>query len=97
MKRIREGQIAVQLDPVSSAGRSALGRILYRARRYEEALPHLRRAVERSLAALQPITVWVMSTLRWAGMIKPLLHMRKQRADFQRRVFRGRHGARLCA
>jgi tetratricopeptide (TPR) repeat protein len=43
---IREGEIAVQLDPVSSAGQSALGRFLYRARRYREALPHLQRAVE---------------------------------------------------
>jgi eukaryotic-like serine/threonine-protein kinase len=43
---IREGQSAVQLDPLSSWVQSSLGRFLYRARRYEEALPHLMRAVE---------------------------------------------------
>ena len=43
---IREGRIAVQLDPLSSFVQSSLGRFLYRARRYEEALPHLERAVE---------------------------------------------------
>jgi tetratricopeptide (TPR) repeat protein len=43
---IREGQIAVQLDPLSSATQSGLGRFLYRARRYEEALSYLKRAVE---------------------------------------------------
>jgi serine/threonine-protein kinase len=43
---IREGQIAVQLDPLSSLVQSSLGRFLYRARRYGEALPHLERAVE---------------------------------------------------
>jgi eukaryotic-like serine/threonine-protein kinase len=43
---IKEGRIAVQLDPLSSATQSGLGRFLYRARRYEEALPHLKRAVE---------------------------------------------------
>ena len=51
---IREGRIVVQLDPVSSGSHSALGRFLYRAHRYEEALPHLLRAVElepRSLTA----------------------------------------------
>ena len=42
---IREGQIAVQLDPLSS-GASVLGRILLRARRYQEALPYLQRGVE---------------------------------------------------
>jgi Tfp pilus assembly protein PilF len=41
---IREDQIAQQLDPLSSMTQSALGRFLYRARRYEEALPHLQRA-----------------------------------------------------
>jgi tetratricopeptide (TPR) repeat protein len=44
----------MQLDPVSSETHSALGRFLYRAYRYEEALPHLLRAVElepRSLTA----------------------------------------------
>ena len=43
---IREGQIIVQIDPVSSAAHSALGRFLYGARRYEEALPHQLRAFE---------------------------------------------------
>ena len=42
---IREGQIAVQLDPLSS-GASLLGRILIRARRYQEALPYLERGIE---------------------------------------------------
>ena len=42
---IREGQIAVQLDPLSS-GASVLGRFLLRARRYQEALPYLQRGVE---------------------------------------------------
>ncbi len=43
---IKEGEFAVQLDPLSSETRTALGRFLYRARRYQEALPHLLRAVE---------------------------------------------------
>lgn len=42
---IREGQIAVQLDPLSS-GASLLGRFLLRAKRYQEALPYLLRGVE---------------------------------------------------
>ena len=43
---IAEGRIAAQLDPLSSTTQSALGRFLYRARKYGEALPHLQRAVE---------------------------------------------------
>jgi serine/threonine-protein kinase len=42
---IKEGQIAVQLDPLS-AGASLLGRFLIRAKRYQEALPYLLRGVE---------------------------------------------------
>jgi tetratricopeptide (TPR) repeat protein len=44
---VREGRIAAQLDPLSSETQTALGRFLYRARRYEEALAHLQLAVER--------------------------------------------------
>jgi tetratricopeptide (TPR) repeat protein len=44
----------VQLDPVSSATQSALGRFLYWAHRYEEALPHLLRAVELEPRSLTP-------------------------------------------
>jgi tetratricopeptide (TPR) repeat protein len=43
---ISEGQIAVQLDPVSSATQASMGRFLYRARRYQEAILRLKRAVE---------------------------------------------------
>jgi Tfp pilus assembly protein PilF len=39
---IREGQIGVQLDPLSSPSQTFLGRFLYRARRDEEAVPHLK-------------------------------------------------------
>ncbi len=51
---VREGQIIVQLDPVSSSARSALGRFLYRAHKYDEALPHLLRAVELEPQSLTP-------------------------------------------
>ncbi|MGH9968882.1 MAG: tetratricopeptide repeat protein [Pyrinomonadaceae bacterium] len=44
----------MQLDPVSSATHSALGRFLYRAHKYEEALPHLLRAVELEPRSLTP-------------------------------------------
>lgn len=42
---IQQGQIAGQLDPLSS-GASVLGRLLYRARRYQEAVPYLQRGIE---------------------------------------------------
>lgn len=42
---IQQGQFAGQLDPLSS-GASVLGRLLYRARRYQEALPYLQRGIE---------------------------------------------------
>ncbi len=44
----------MQLDPISSPTHTSLGRFLYRARRYAEAFPHLKQAVElepRSVAA----------------------------------------------
>jgi len=37
---------AEQLDPVSSGIQSAFGRMLYRARRYDEAESHLKRSIE---------------------------------------------------
>ena len=33
-------------DPLSAVAQSSYGRTLYRARRYEEAIPHLQRAIE---------------------------------------------------
>jgi tetratricopeptide (TPR) repeat protein len=42
---IQQGQIAGELDPLSS-GASVLGRFLYRARRYPEAVPYLQRGIE---------------------------------------------------
>lgn len=43
---MREGQVAVQLDPLSSTAQSSMGQILFRARKYQEALTYQRRAVE---------------------------------------------------
>src|SRR5260370_9427995 len=43
---IKEIQSAQQLDTLFSVIESVFGRILYRARRYEEAVPHLKRAIE---------------------------------------------------
>ena len=43
---VKEGRLAVQLDPLSAEAYTSLGRFLYRARRYEEALPVLQRAVQ---------------------------------------------------
>ena len=42
-------QRAEQLDPLSSTVQSGFGRILYRARRFDEAIPHLNQAI-----ALEP-------------------------------------------
>jgi tetratricopeptide (TPR) repeat protein len=42
---IREMQIAQQLDPVSSQMESGFGRVLYRARKYEESIPHFLKAL----------------------------------------------------
>ena len=96
---IREGQIAVQLDPVSSGTQSALGRILYRARRYEEAFPHLSARLNWSLGALRRITAWVMHTRRWAGMMKRLLRSRDTREPAPKSgdFIRGGNRACLCA
>lgn len=43
---INEIQIAERLDPVSAVIQSDFGRVLYRARKYEEAEPHFKRALD---------------------------------------------------
>jgi tetratricopeptide (TPR) repeat protein len=37
---------AEAIDPMSSPIQSTFGRVLYRARRYDDAIPHLRRAID---------------------------------------------------
>ena len=60
---IREIERAEQLDPLSSNIQSRYGRILYRAQKYERALPHLQRAIALDPNPGNSMPYWVLGEL----------------------------------
>ena len=60
---IREIERAAQLDPLSSFIQSRYGRVLYRARRYEDAVPHLQRAIELDPNPGNSMPYWILAEI----------------------------------
>jgi TolB-like protein/tetratricopeptide (TPR) repeat protein len=52
---VRHMEAAERLDPLSPAIQSDFGRVLYRARKYEDAIQHLKRALQ-----LEPAMAWLV-------------------------------------
>jgi tetratricopeptide (TPR) repeat protein len=60
---IREVERASQLDPLSSHIQARYGRVLYRARKYEEALPYLHRAIELDPNPGNAMPYWILGDI----------------------------------
>jgi tetratricopeptide (TPR) repeat protein len=72
---IREGLKAIELDPLSSQTQAALGRFLYRARKFSEAVPHCSALLNSSRVILLLISDSARSTLNWASTTKRSRHL----------------------
>jgi tetratricopeptide (TPR) repeat protein len=70
----------VAVDPLSAVAQSSYGRTLYRARRYEEAIPHLQRAIElEPQVGLHPARL--ADVYEQMGRIEDALPIRQQQAE----------------
>ncbi len=56
-------QSAEALDPLSSATQSRFARALYRARKYEEAVPHVQRAIDLDPNLGNVVAHWILGDL----------------------------------